>query len=377
MEINVMTIQFYKISLKYLIILFCLSYVSSIWAFVDEEGCLLCHKYPKMGRITEDGVKRTYNVMPHVFGQTVHRNVPCRDCHSYIKQLPHREVTTGVTCNSECHSIKNPATGKNFSHQPIYEAYKKSVHGRDKIVQGLEADKPYCITCHTNPLYNPAEKEPPKEITDRCVVCHEDRVFVDKWYKHTSRRIREVKRSSKEIVELCTSCHGQEKMVERHMKAAEEEGRELGAKFEKSAETYNKSFHGKVTKYGFKDAANCLDCHADYENYYLSVHEIRPSRDPKSPVHEKNRVHTCQRCHKFADEKYALIDPHPLEGKEGNPVRHMVEEAYNWIGNIVIAALLGLAFFETIGRRRDGVNWRLKHGSSWWRKSRRGRDRVK
>lgn len=37
---------------------------SPVAAFEDDEGCLLCHKYPKMGRITEDGARRSYYVMP-------------------------------------------------------------------------------------------------------------------------------------------------------------------------------------------------------------------------------------------------------------------------------------------------------------------------
>jgi len=354
-------------------------YSTELQAFVDEEGCLLCHKYPKMGRVTKDGTRRTYYVMPHVFGKTVHRNVPCRDCHNYIKELPHREVKTGVSCESECHSVKNPATGKNFSHKPIYDAYRKSVHGRDKISKGLDADKPYCITCHTNPVYNPKEKTIPKRITDRCVVCHEDRGFVESWYSHTSRRIRDVKRSSSEIIALCSSCHGDKALVERHLKAAKEKGRPLGKKFAVAAESYNASFHGKVSRYGFNKAANCLDCHADYENYYMTVHEIRPSRDPLSPMHKDKRYLACQRCHTYANENYSTIDPHPTKDKKTNPFIYYAEEIYNWIAYIVIAGLIALALFETIGRRRDGVSWRLTHGSSWWRKSRKrnDRDRIK
>ncbi|MDH5778704.1 MAG: hypothetical protein OEZ33_10870, partial [Gammaproteobacteria bacterium] len=126
---------------------------SSAQAFEDDEGCLLCHKYPKMGRVTEDGTRRSYYVMPHVFGDTVHSNVPCTGCHTYIKELPHRPVKEGVTCNTECHTIKNPATGKNFSHKIIYDKYKQSSHFRPKLAAGHEQDKPYCVTCHRNPVY--------------------------------------------------------------------------------------------------------------------------------------------------------------------------------------------------------------------------------
>lgn len=345
-------------------------------AFEDDEACLMCHKYPMMGRITDDGVLRSYYVMPHVFKRTVHRNVPCRDCHSYIKELPHKPVKEGVSCNSQCHSIKNPATGEQFSHKAIWDAYKESTHGRKKHDKGLNADKPYCITCHTNPLYNPNEEAPPPHIVNRCVVCHEKRNFVERWYNHTSRRIREIKRSSLEINALCTSCHGDKKLIERHMKAAKAQGREIGRKFPFAVESYEGSFHGKLTRYGFTGTANCLDCHAEADDYYRSVHEIRSSRDPKSPVHINNKVETCKRCHTYADENYAALDPHPTSHKEDNVFRYYAELIYNLIGDVVIVMLVGISLFETFGRRRDGVAWRLIRGSSWRRKSKRGRDRI-
>lgn len=359
-----------------LLLLSVVFYADTLFAFEDDSGCLLCHKYPKMGRITEDGIKRSYNVIPGMFSSTVHRNVPCTDCHSYIKQLPHREVETGVTCNAECHSVKNPATGKNFTHKSIYDKYKGSVHGREKIAEGLDADKPYCVTCHTNPVSNPNESKPPKYIVDRCVVCHEDREFVTNWYTHTSRRIREVKRSPDEIVQLCSNCHSDQQLVDRHVKAAKKEGRELGRKFPIAVESYEESFHGKVTRYGFTKAANCLDCHAEQENYYMNVHDIRPSRDPKSPVHLDNKVNTCRRCHIHADENYADLDPHPTSTKEGNVFRYYANLIYGWVGDVVILLLVGMGMIETIGRRRDGVGWYLRKGSSWWRRSSKSKDRI-
>lgn len=353
-----------------------LGYAGQAQAFEDDEACLMCHKYPKMGRITEEGQQKTYYVMPHVFSKTVHRNVPCRDCHSYIKELPHKPVTEGVTCNAECHSIQNPSTGKPFSHKPIYDAFKKSVHGREKIAKGNDADKPYCINCHTNPLYNAKEEKPPKHIVDRCVVCHEDAKFAEKWYNHTSRRIREVRRSSQEIVEMCSSCHADKDMVARHQQAAKEEGREMGRKFPIAAESYNESFHGKVTKYGNTDAANCLNCHASAVNYYLSVHELLPSRDPRSPVSAENRVQTCKQCHVRADKNYAALDPHPSSKKEDNLFKHYADMVYTIVGDSVLVMLVGLAAFETWGRLRDGASWRFRDGSSWWRRTRRKSNRI-
>jgi hypothetical protein len=344
--------------------------------FEDEQACLICHKYPKMARITEEGARRSYYVMPEAFGGTVHRNVACGDCHNYIKQLPHREIEDGVTCDSECHSVENPATGKNFSHKGIMKVYQKSVHARTKVASGNDQDKPYCVTCHTNPLYNPDEAEPPKRIVDRCVICHEDRKFVVSWYKHTSRRIKEVKRSSEQIVGLCASCHGDQRLVQRHLKAAAEQGRELGRKYAIATESYRESFHGKITHYGSSKAANCLDCHADADNYFVSVHNIRPSRDPEAPTSDERRVETCKRCHTYADANYAALDPHPSSLYEDSQFSHYAERVYNAMAVIVIVIFVALALFETIGRRRDGVGWMIHRGSSWWRRSRRGRARV-
>lgn len=358
------------------ILLALLVQIGSAWSFEDDEACLMCHKYPKMGRVTEDGVQKSYYIMPEVFSKTVHRNVPCRDCHNYIKELPHKPVTEGVNCAQDCHLVKNPSTGRPFSHKQIEDAFKRSVHGRAKTTTGLDGDKPYCTTCHTNPIYNPSEKTLPKKITDRCVVCHEDPKFVNKWYDHTSRRIREVKRSSQEIAQLCGNCHNDQQLVERHQKEAKKAGRELGRKFPFAVESYMNSFHGKITRYGNTQAANCLDCHADSDNYYLSVHEIRNSRDPKSPVHADKRVDTCKRCHTLADKSYAAIDPHPTKRKEDNAFVHYANIIYTLVGDVALIGLVGLAGFETLGRRRDGVGWRFSGGSSWWRRSPRGRDRV-
>ena len=49
---------------------------------------------------------------------------------------------------------------------------------------------------------------------------------------------------------------------------------------------------------------------------------------------------------------------------------------YNVVGGGVIVGLVGVSLFETFGRRRDGVGWRMRQGSSWWRRSKRGRDRI-
>ena len=343
----------------------------------DDENCLMCHKYLKMGRITEDGERKYYYVNEGLFKKTVHNRVRCRDCHTYIDKLPHDPVKTGVTCNTQCHSVQNPATKKDFNHKNIYDVYRNSVHGRDKIAKNArDADKPYCIFCHTNPQYLPDELEPPREVTDRCNVCHKDREFVNHRYAHTGRRIKGVGRSSKEIVKLCSLCHDNKQMLTRHKTLIEKDGGSVGRKYLYAAESYKESFHGKLTEYGFKDVPNCLDCHAESENYYLAVHDIRSTRDVKSTTNATRKVETCKKCHENADENFLTIDPHPTKRRDANPFMYWSEVGYNVIGNGVTVALMGLMLLETWGRRRDGIAWLLTKSSTWRRKSKRGRDRI-
>jgi hypothetical protein len=149
----------------------------------------------------------------------------------------------------------------------------------------------------------------------------------------------------------------------------------LGEKYAIAVESYEESFHGKVTHYGFHEAANCLDCHADADNYFVGVHNILPSRDPKAPTSPERKAETCRRCHVYANASYAALDPHPSDEIAHNPFRYYAEHIYGLVGDVVIVLFVGLAAFETVGRRRDGVGWMIREGSSWWRRSRRGRPR--
>ena len=80
----------------------------------DKENCLMCHKYSFMGRIDENGKRINYNVDENIYAHSVHRNVPCRDCHTYITKIPHDPVTEEVNCANQCH-IKPPFSNENFS----------------------------------------------------------------------------------------------------------------------------------------------------------------------------------------------------------------------------------------------------------------------
>ena len=64
-----------------------------------------------------------------------------------------------------------------------------------------------------------------------------------------------------------------------------------------------------------------------------------------------------------------------IVGEEDNLFMYYSAHIYDLITYISIASLVSLGVFETIGRRRDGIGWQIRDGSTWWRRSRRGRDR--
>lgn len=342
--------------------------ISSLFVFcfsqpvnaADDENCLMCHKYRKLGRITGDGARRFYYVDEHEFMKTVHFNVRCRDCHDYIDRIPHAEVKEGVNCAKTCH-IKNPATGKYFSHKPINDVYQQSAHGRPKVPAGPEAElqenKPYCVYCHINPKYNPAESTIPEEITGRCVVCHEDGRWVDHWYSHTSRRIKEVKRSPQEVVSLCSSCHNDEAYMKEHLETKKylgldkhgEEGEHGDGKFIEAAKGYKASFHGSFNKLGWEKPAHCLSCHADNSNYYLNVHDIRGPQDPQSSVHPDNREKVCAKCHKGTGKNYSRINEVHYIPHANSKIEYYIEEFFFWLTSL---AFFGLVFAITIDHHR-------------------------
>jgi hypothetical protein len=170
----------------------------------DKENCLMCHKYRQIGRIDELGIKRVYYVNENIYANTTHRNVPCRDCHTYITKIPHDPVTEEVNCANECH-IKPPFSKENFSHKKIIDVYNKSVHGlHEDDSEELKEAKPYCKYCHLNPIYTRVEEGRIKfeETLSRCLNCHE-RKGVTQAYKHITHRLRsKTSRSPQQIVQV-------------------------------------------------------------------------------------------------------------------------------------------------------------------------------
>lgn len=326
----------------------------------DKENCLMCHKYRFLGRINEEGKKVNYNVDENLYGQSVHRNVPCRDCHTHITKLPHDPVTEEVSCANECH-IKPPFAKENFSHKKIIEVYNNSVHSiKPEDPPEVKEAKPYCKYCHFDPLYEKVEEERVafEETLSRCLNCHEEK-GVTQAYKHITHRLRhKTSRPPQEIVKLCSkNCHENVELM-KTFKVSKES---LDA-----VETYKRSIHGKAVVLGSQEAADCVSCHAT-----SSIHDVYKKDDPKATVNKANLTKTCKQCHEKVDERFIQIDVHSKIAREEKPVLYLVNIGLKFTFYGTIFGLMGLAFLETISRKKDGIKWLLRHGTTWRGKSKR------
>jgi len=265
----------------------------------DTENCLLCHRYPNMGRYDKAGNKKIYYINDQLFAKSVHGKLRCKSCHAGLDEIPHTNVKK-VDCSSKCH-IKEPSTGKEFSHENMVNKYRASVHGVDSEInpKRFPEDLPTCKYCHDNPMYRPPRdiwgksEALSNETLSRCMGCHTASQWAERFYSHFTHRMRK-RRSQEEVVRLCTSCHEDQEKMARH-------GLE-------SIETYKDTFHWIQVEYGVENAPDCISCHVPLG---YSAHDIRPRTDRISPINMANRVKTCsnqggmQSCHPGATKEFA------------------------------------------------------------------------
>jgi 5-methylcytosine-specific restriction endonuclease McrA len=320
----------------------------------DKENCLMCHKYPSLARVGEDGLVKNYHVNEHIFLNSLHGTVACRDCHTYIKKFPHDPVTKKVDCANTCH-VKPPFAQEYFSHGKIIEIFNSSIHAvKPDDSPLMKTSDPDCKYCHLNPLYKRIDEKTIAygKTLDRCLNCHKRR-GVSEAYRHMMHRLRhKTSRSSPEIVALCAGCHDNVPLMKKLGLA----DRALDA-----VQTYKESIHGKMTTLGSTKAADCISCHAS-----SLIHDIYKPENPKSTINEKNLQATCKNCHKKINKYFVQIAVHPSIEAPHNPVLFILSNmVLRMILYGTVFGLMGLLFMETFRRKRDGARMKLKSGTTW------------
>jgi len=321
----------------------------------DRENCLMCHKYPSLARIDEDNAVKDYHIEEHIFMNSLHGDVQCRECHTNIQKIPHDSVTRDVNCANECHR-KPPFAEEEFSHRKIIGVFNSSKHGKTSEDSPLmDSSKPDCKYCHLNPTYQRMDEKMVAygKTLDRCLNCHPESGVVAA-YQHITHRLRhKTSRSSREVVSLCAdNCHGDIKLMKT-----------LGASDAalEAVETYKESIHGKMTALGSEKAADCVSCHAS-----SLIHDIYNKDDPNSSINEKNIQATCKNCHTKINKYFVQIAVHPSLKSPRNPFLFtMSNMILRFILYGTVFGLMGLLFLESHRRRKDGMCMQIKAGTSW------------
>jgi hypothetical protein len=167
-----------------------------------ENGCLACHGYENLTKVSEDGLKSFY-----ITGieQSAHRDNTCTQCHPDFNYTdaeaatPLWRVNAGLACQ-ECHD-----------HQDVAEVYAESLHGQ--LIAAGDYSSATCASCHGG----------------------HDIARLD-----TQAALNELHLSGEQMCAQ-SGCHPDE----------------YG--------TYDDYYHGAAYKAGAVDAPSCWDCHGAHE----------------------------------------------------------------------------------------------------------------
>jgi cytochrome b subunit of formate dehydrogenase len=312
-------------------------------ARVEEQSCARCHR----------SVSADYMASDH--GKALSAGVQgapgCIDCHGE-HDVRHPTDTSAVTnrlrlsqlCLS-CH-LDNPDVRKRVGPSAGFIAsYDNSVHGK-AVHEGNEAAAT-CIDCHGSHQMkkgsDPASRVAKQNIASTCGNCHGDiRTEYDESI-HGKALAGGITASA-----TCTDCHGEHGILSPQDEQSPVSSRNVSAKVctpchasvrltEKYGlasgrfESYEDSYHGLAGRAGSVEVANCASCHG--------VHDIKPSSDPSSRIHEDNLAKTCGTCHPGANENYTKGQVHVIAAGGDDEVLYFVSSAYIVLIVVVVGGM--------------------------------------
>jgi len=252
-----------------------------------NEDCLACHGDASLKR--DDG--RSLAVDPSHFQSSIHGPLACVDCHAALAKasdFPHDARVARVQC-ATCH---DDISGK----------YHDSIHGWAKDKAGLTV-APSCTDCHgTHDIRahtDAASRVYRNKVPATCGSCH---AGIREQYNRGVHGAALKKGSTG--APICVDCHSAHSIARTDTdKWRLSVTAECGTCHATVADSFRRTFHGKVTELGFGRVAACADCHG--------AHEVLPPSNPASTVAPAHLVETCGRCHQGVNAKFTQYDPHP------------------------------------------------------------------
>jgi hypothetical protein len=290
-------------------LLFLLFFLPSVGFSQESETCLSCHSVMKGKIKVQSGSMVDLNVDAEKFKASVHATLPCTECHLKFSAASH--ASSGAAVPSDILSLSTKISAKFTSdpvagasctkcHEGIYQKVLSSVHGKN-ILGKKQVDGALCLDCHGSPHYITKVKDGKSPM------------------------------SRKYQVETCGTCHGNQEIIEKY-------------KLEENVmDSFKESFHGRKLHLGHTRAPVCASCH--------NAHDIQSKNDPTSPVFGNNKVKTCGKCHKGANEKFVPAITHKRPG----PIPHYGEKLLILLTMGTFAFIIVHVLLEAFADIRDAV----------------------
>jgi len=301
--------QYKKLLVLFAPLLFLMSVLPQTGHAQESANCFACHSSMKGKLKTPGGALIDLNVDAEKFQASVHGALACTDCHMKFTDNPHAspggpippKVLSISSKISAKHSIDPVAAAAcTRCHEEIYQKVLDSVHGRN-ITEKRQTDGAFCLDCHGSPHYIVSVKNP-----------------------HASM-------SRERQVETCGRCHGDKKLIEKYSLQ------------ENVMNSFRESFHGRKLHLGHTKVPVCSSCH--------NSHDIKTKDDPASPVFGNNRLQTCGKCHKGANEKFIPAITHRPPG----PIPHYGEKALIILLMSTFAFIISHVLLEAFSDIRDAI----------------------
>jgi cytochrome b subunit of formate dehydrogenase len=391
-------------------------------AKLSNEDCLGCHSDPSLS-IEENGKQVSLGVDEVKFKASIHSTFSCTDCHTDVTAAPHDPKPSKpqcATCHSDeqskyehgihakaaaagntnvakcqdchgnvheilpasdpkskvahtnipatcgsCHGKQMVMASSGVSSAP-FTSYEQSVHG--KAVNGGSEKAAVCTDCHgAHDILPGTDAQSPIakfNVPNTCAKCHANVREVYKESVHGQALARGNWQSP-----ACTDCHGIHTIKSPSDAGSSVSAANVGntcaachASVKLTSEfgvpgnrvsSYLASYHGMASKVGSATVANCASCHG--------VHNILPSKDPRSTINHANLAKTCGQCHPGANEKFITSKVH-LDGIQradlGTKVITFISKFYIWMIVVVIG---GMVLHNLIIFRKKLIQHRLSH----------------
>jgi hypothetical protein len=151
------------------ILLYLCLFTGGISFATDEDGCLICHRYP--GLVKRESNEKTFKALDideKIFYTSKHGNLSCRKCHTKIYSIPHTGQLE-VDCTTECH--KTAKDRKLINDVKLSDFHKNE----QSYIQSMN-DIDSCRVCH--PLYPHEQDKIVRALLNMhtgfmaCEVCH-------------------------------------------------------------------------------------------------------------------------------------------------------------------------------------------------------------